>query len=63
MSKVIEYHVEIANVGIGGTKRKTYLAKNYTKLIKSLPKEVKRKWQTITYLKDGAEIVINRDKD
>jgi len=62
MSKVTEYTVEIANIVVGGTKTKTYFAKNYSKLIKSLPKEVKRKWQTITYVKDGVTIVINRDE-
>ena len=63
MSKVTEYTVEIANIVVGGTKSKKYFAKNYAKLLKSLPKEVKRKWQTITYIKDGVEIVINRDND
>ncbi len=62
MSKVTEYTLALANVAIGGTKSKTYFAKHYAKLMRALPKEVKRKWQTITYLKDGVEIVINRDE-
>ena len=57
MSKVIEFVVEIHNVVIGGTKAKKYYAKSYSKLLRTMPKEVKRKWKTITYIKEGVEIV------
>jgi hypothetical protein len=61
MSKIIEFKVYIANIVVGGTKEKKYHSKSYEKLMKSLPKEVKRKWQTIRYFKEGVEIVIKRE--
>ena len=61
MSKAIEFKVQITNTVIGGVKEKVFYAKSYEKLLKSMPKEVKRKWKTINYSKEGVDILVHKD--
>lgn len=49
MSKVIEFKVEIYQVGVGTTKIEKMYAKSLKRLISSMSKQMKRKWITISY--------------
>jgi hypothetical protein len=61
MSKSIEFKVEISQASIGGTKTKTYLAKSVDRLIKSMPKSIKKKWQTISFTdENGKSKILDR---
>lgn len=55
MGKSIEFKVEISQVALGGTKTKIYLAKSVDRLIKAMPKPIKRKWETITFIDENGE--------
>jgi len=58
MSKSIEFRVEIAQASIGGTKTKIYLAKSVDRLIKSMPKSIKKKWKTISFTDENGKLNI-----
>jgi hypothetical protein len=61
MSKVIEFTVEISQVGTRRTKSKKFLAKSLNRLISSMPKPLKRKWKTITYIENGISKTVENE--
>ena len=61
MSKVIEFDVEVYQVGIGKTKTEKMTAKSLKRLLSAMPKQMKKKWIKITYEENGKlEIVENK---
>ena len=62
MSKSVEFNVAVVQVGLDKNKIEKHYAKNVTRLIQKFPKNIKRKWQFITWENDGVEKKLTRQE-
>lgn len=63
MSKVIEFEVEIYQVGVGTTKIEKMSAKSLKRLLSSMPKQMKKKWTKIAYIEKGKHHIVENKND
>ena len=61
MGKIIEFTVEVKEILLGGTKAKSYSAKSVDRLLNTMSKSVKKKWETISFTdNNGSKIILDR---
>lgn len=60
MSKSIDFTVEYNGVGFTSTRTEVFKSKNVTRLLKSFPKHMKKKWINISWSENGVDKELTR---